>query len=104
MMYKGYTKEIELPDRTLGLYSVENFVFDLQKLGQAIGRSPSARITRNPNPRYQGEDAALPEPVFTSYFDFDRPGPSHAHHQPWEDQILFDTDTSAGAQWGPGDH
>jgi hypothetical protein len=33
MMYKGYTNEIELPDRTLGLYSVENFALDLLKLG-----------------------------------------------------------------------
>jgi hypothetical protein len=41
MMYKGYTKEIELPDQTLGLYFMENFALDLQKLGQAIGRSPS---------------------------------------------------------------
>jgi hypothetical protein len=104
MMYKGYTKEIELLDRTLGLYSVENFVLHLQKLGQAVGRSPSAQITRNPNLRYQGEDATPPEPAFTSYFDFDRPGPSHAHHQPWEDQIPFDTNTFAGAQWGLGDH
>jgi hypothetical protein len=83
---------------------MENFALDLQKPGQAVGRSPSARITRNPNPRYQGEDATPPESAFTSYFDFDRLGPSHAHHQHWEHQILFDTDTSAGAQWGPGDH
>jgi hypothetical protein len=104
MMYKGYIKEIELPDRTLGLYFVENFALDLQKPGQAIGRSPSARITRNPNSRYQGEDATPLEPAFTSYFDFDHLGPSHAHHQPWKDQIPFDTGTSIGDHWGPGNY
>jgi hypothetical protein len=33
MMYKGHTNEIELPDRSLGLYVVKNFVLELQKLG-----------------------------------------------------------------------
>jgi hypothetical protein len=103
MMYKGYTNEIELPDQTLGLYSVENFALDLQKLGQAVGRSP-AWITRNPNLRYQGEECTPPEPAFTSYFDFYHLGPSLAHHQPWEDQIPFDADTSAGDHWGPSNY
>jgi hypothetical protein len=103
-MYKGYTNEIELPDRTLGLYSMENFALDLQKPRQAVGRSPSTWITRNLNPRYQGEDATPPKLAFTSYIDFNHLGPSHAHHQPSKDQIPFDTDTSIGAQWGPGDH
>jgi hypothetical protein len=49
-------------------------------------------------------DATLPELAFTNYFDFDRLGPSHTHHQPWEDQIPFDIVTSAGFQWGPSDH
>jgi hypothetical protein len=71
MMYKGHTNKIELPDRSLGLYIMENFVLELQKLGWGVGRSPSARMTRNQNPRYQGEDATPPEPVFTSYFRFD---------------------------------
>jgi hypothetical protein len=52
MMYKGYTNEIELPDRSLGLYVVENFILELQKTGQGVGRSPSTRMTRNQNPRY----------------------------------------------------
>jgi hypothetical protein len=82
MMYKGYINEIELPNQTLGLYAVENFVLELQKLGREVGRSPSARMTRNQNPRYQGEDATPLELVFTSYFGFDQPGPSHVHHQP----------------------
>jgi hypothetical protein len=65
-----------------------------------VRRSPSARITRNKNPRYQGEDATPLEPAFTSYFGFDRPGPSHAHHQAWEDHTLYESETSAGARWG----
>jgi hypothetical protein len=52
MMYKGYINEIELPDQTLGPYVVENFVLELQKTGRGVGRSPSARMTRNQNPRY----------------------------------------------------
>jgi hypothetical protein len=82
MMYKGYINEIELPDRTLGLYVVENFVLELQKPGQGVGRSPSTCMTRNQNPRYQGEDATPLEPAFTSYFGFNQPRPSHVHHQP----------------------
>jgi hypothetical protein len=82
MIYKGYINEIELPDQTLGLYVVENFVLELQKPGRGVGRSPSTRMTRNQNPRYQGEDATPPEPAFTSYFGFNQPGPSHVHHQP----------------------
>jgi hypothetical protein len=81
MMYKGHTNEIELLDRSLGLYVVENFALELQKPGRRVRRSPSTRITRNQNPRYQGEDATPLEPAFTSYFGFDQPGPSHAHHQ-----------------------
>jgi hypothetical protein len=80
MMYKGCINEIELPDRTLGLYVVENFVLELHKPGRGVGRSPSTRMTRNQNPRYQGEDATPPEPAFTTYFGFDQPGLSHVHH------------------------
>jgi hypothetical protein len=60
----------------------ENFVLELQKPGREVGRSPSARMTRNQNPRYQGEDTTPLELVFTSYFGFDQPRPSHVHHQP----------------------
>jgi hypothetical protein len=81
MMYKGYTNEIELPDQSLGLYVMENFVLELQKPGRGVGRSPSAHMTRNQNPRYQGEDATPPEPAFTNYLGFDQPRPSRAHHQ-----------------------
>jgi hypothetical protein len=84
LMYKGYTNEIEFPDRTLGLYVVENFVPKLPKPGRGVGRNPSSRMTRNQNPRYQGEDATPPEPTFTSYFGFGQSGPSHVHHRPWQ--------------------
>jgi hypothetical protein len=80
MMHKGYINEIELPDRTLGLYVVENFVLELQKSRRRVGRSPSAHMTRNQNLRYQGEDATPLEPAFTSYFGFDQQGLSHVHH------------------------
>jgi hypothetical protein len=102
MMYKGYTNEIELPDRSIGLYVVENFILELQKLGRKVGRSPSARMTRNQNLRYKGEDATPPELAFTSYFGFDQPGSSHAHHQAWEDHTPYESETSTGAHWGPG--
>jgi hypothetical protein len=31
-MYKGYTNKIELPDWSLDMYVVKNFVLELQKL------------------------------------------------------------------------
>jgi hypothetical protein len=102
MMYKGYTNGIELPDRSLGLYVVENFVLELQKPGREVGRSPSACITRNQNPRYQGEDGTPPEPAFTIYFGFDQSGSSYARHHAWEDHTPYESETSAGARWGPG--
>jgi hypothetical protein len=80
MMYKSYTNKYELPDQTLGLYVVENFIFELQKLGPAVGRNTSAYFIRNQNPRYQGEDTAPPELDFTNYFGFDQAGPSQVHH------------------------
>ena len=47
MMYMDYTTEIPLPDRNLGLYAVNSFVFDLQVKKAAHHRSASVRITRN---------------------------------------------------------
>jgi hypothetical protein len=102
IMYKGYTNKIELPDQSLDMYVVKNFVLELQKLGQEVGRSPSARMIRNQNPRYQGEDATPPKPAFISYFGFDQLGPSHSHHQAWEDHTPYESEISAGACWGPG--
>ena len=48
MMYVDYTTEFLLPDRNLGLYAVDSFVFDLQRKEEAPRRSASMRITRNP--------------------------------------------------------
>ena len=47
MMYVDYTTEFLLPDRNLGLYAVDLFVFDLQRKEEAPRRSAYARITRN---------------------------------------------------------
>ena len=47
MMYMDYTTEILIPDRNLGLYAVDSFVFDLQVKEAAPRRSASTRITRN---------------------------------------------------------
>ena len=67
MMYLGYTTEIPLPDRNLGLYAVNSFVFDLQVKKAAPRRSASTRITRNPQPKYCGDDLIPEGPAFTSY-------------------------------------
>ena len=71
MMYLGYTTEILLPDRNLGLYAVNSFVFDLQVKEAAPRRSASARITRNPQPWYHADDPILEGPSFTSYARWD---------------------------------
>ena len=47
MMYMDYINEFPLPNWNLGLYVVDSFVFDLQKIEQAPRRSASTRITRN---------------------------------------------------------
>ena len=47
MMYMDYKNEIRLPDQNLGSYSVQSFVFDLQKKEAAPRRSASTRLTRN---------------------------------------------------------
>ena len=76
IMYMDYINEFPLPDRNLGLYVVDSFVFDLQKIEQAPRRSAYARITRNPQPRYCGGDP-IPEGIaFISYIGFDQARPS----------------------------
>jgi hypothetical protein len=45
MMYVDYITEIPLPDRNLGLYAVDSFVFDLQRKKATPRRSASARLT-----------------------------------------------------------
>jgi hypothetical protein len=67
MMCMNYTTEIPLPDRNLDLYAMDSFVFDLQVKEAAPHRSASARLTRNPQPRYRGDDLILEGPTFTSY-------------------------------------
>jgi len=76
MMYMDYINEFPLPDRNLDLYVVDLFVFDLQKIEQAPRRSASTRITRNPQPRYHGDDPIPEGPALTGYTRFDQAGPS----------------------------
>ena len=67
MMYLGYTNKILLPNRDLVLYAVNSFTFDLQVKEAAPRRSASARMTRNPQPRYRGDDPIPEGPVYTGY-------------------------------------
>jgi hypothetical protein len=48
MMYLGYTNEIPLPNRELGLYTVNSFLINLQVSEAAPRRSASTRLTHNP--------------------------------------------------------
>ena len=80
MMYMDYINEFSLLDRNLSLYVVDSFVFDLHKIEQAPRRSASTRITRNPQPRYRGDDPIPEGPAFTGYIGFDQAGPSQVHH------------------------
>ena len=66
MIYLGYTTEIPLLDRNLGLYAVNSFIFDLQVNETAPRRSASMRITRNPQPRYYDDEPIPKGPAFTS--------------------------------------
>ena len=87
MMYMDYTTEIPLPDRNLGLYAVNSFVFDLQVKEAAPRRSASMRLTRNPQRRYHGDDPILEGPAFSSYACWDQAGPSRVfqpEHAGWE--------------------
>jgi len=61
-----YTTEIPLPDRNLGLYAVDSFVFDLQVKEAAPHRSATMRISHNPQPWYHGDDPISEGPTFTS--------------------------------------
>jgi hypothetical protein len=67
MMYVAYTTEFSFPDRNLGLYVVDLFVFNLQRKEEAPRRSASVRITHNLQPRYRRDDPILEGPAFTSY-------------------------------------
>jgi len=67
MMYLGYTNEILLPNRDLGLYTMNSFLINLHVKEATPRRSASVRLTRNPQPRYHGDDPILQGPAFTSY-------------------------------------
>ena len=87
MMYMDYTNEIPLPDQTLGLYSVQSFVFDLQKKEAVPRWSASARLMSNPLPWYHRNNSIPEGPTFTSYADLNQPGSSHMYqpeHAGWE--------------------
>jgi hypothetical protein len=77
MMYVDYTNEIPLPEQNLGLYTVQYFVFDLQVKEAAPCRSAFVRFTRNPQPKYHGDDPILEGPAFTSYADQPRSSCMH---------------------------
>jgi hypothetical protein len=66
MMYMDYTNEIPLPDQALDLYAVQSFVFDLQVMEAAPRRSAFARLTRNLQPQYRGDDPIPEGLAFTS--------------------------------------
>ena len=76
IMYEDYTTEFPIPNRNLSLYAVDSLAFDLQRKEEAPRRSASARITRNPQPQYHGDDPILDGPVYSSYIGFDQAGPS----------------------------
>ena len=71
MMYMDYTNEIPLPNQSFGMYVTQPFVFDLQVTEAVPRRSTSARLMRNPQPRYPGDDPTLEGLAFTSYVCWD---------------------------------
>ena len=75
-MYVDYTTKFLLLNRNLGLFAVDSLVFDLQRKEEAPHRSASARITRNLQPRYHGDDPIPEGPAFIGYTGFDQTGPS----------------------------
>lgn len=109
MMYMDYTNEVPLPSRNLGLYAVNSFVFDLQVKEAAPRRSASARLARNPQPRYHGDDLIPEGPAFTSYAGFDQARPSQVY-QPeyagWEQPSPCHSESSlqrgSSRQWQHG--
>jgi hypothetical protein len=106
MMYMNYTNEFPLPDRNLGLYVADSFVFDLQRKEEAPHRSasigslaPRSLGTMEKTPfqkalpsSYTGFDQAGPSQVHQPYHtSWDQPGSSHMHqprHARWEQPSL----------------
>ena len=78
-MYLGYTNEIPLPNRDLGLYDVNSFIFDLQVKEAAPRRSASIRLSHAPQPSYRGADPILEGPVYTGYAGCDQAGSSRGY-------------------------
>lgn len=89
MIYRGYTNEIPLPNRNLGLYAVQSLTLDLQKIEAAPHRSMSARMTRATHPQYYVADPEPEETAYASYAGFKQAGPSQrfqpkqAQHTAW---------------------
>jgi hypothetical protein len=77
MVYKNFDNEYELPNRELGLYTVESFVFDLQTGRATVRRSPSAHFAGMQRPSYHGADSTPQGPTYTAFTGFDQPQPSH---------------------------
>jgi hypothetical protein len=94
MIYKHYSNEYVLPRRDLGLYSVDKFVFEMQSGRQIVGRSPSARFTRNQQPQYQGADATSVGLAYTDFIGFEQAGPSHQMTQPWSYHTTWEGHTT----------
>ena len=67
MMYHGFSTEIPLPNRNLGLYVVDSFTFDLQAKETAPRRSASMRRTHAPWTRYYGADPTPEGPAYTGH-------------------------------------
>jgi len=79
-IYKKYHNEYELPDRELGIYSIDSFTFP--ENGN-ISRCPSSLISRMPRTIYT---RAYPAPSGLGHFyytNFDDPGATHEPHHPW---------------------
>jgi hypothetical protein len=79
MMYLRYTPEISLPNWDLSLYPMNSFTSDLEVKEAAPHRSASARLTRDPQPRYHGADLIPEETAYTSYAGWDQLGSSRMY-------------------------
>lgn len=76
MMYRGFSSEIPLPNRNLGLYVADSFTFDLQAKDATPHMSASARLTHAPRTRYYGADPIPEGPAYTGYAGWDQAGSS----------------------------
>jgi len=110
MVYKNFDNEYDLPNRELGLYTVESFVFDLQTGRVSVGRSPSAHFAGTQRPSYHGADCTRQGPTYTAIIGFDQPQPSYqttqpcTHHSAWEGYTSYQEGESSSrrGQWEQG--